>query len=74
MFMAYLTVPIYQLLLSNFLSYQGILVFFVALTILAVFLAHYFYNKIHYEPYIEGRKSKPTLESEGQGNDLISKA
>ena len=49
--MAYLTVPMYQLLLSNFFSYKGILAFFIAMSLVAVFLAHHFYSKMHYEPY-----------------------
>lgn len=57
MFMAYLTVPLYQLLLSNFMPYQGILLFFVGMTLLAVLLAHHFRSKVHYEPYKQAKET-----------------
>ena len=51
MFMAYLTVPLFQIVLSNFFSYQGILLLFIGFTMAAVYLAHYFYSQMHYEPF-----------------------
>ena len=51
MFMAYMTVPLFQMLLSHFFSYRGILVVFIGFTIGAVYLSFHFYSKMHYVPY-----------------------
>jgi MFS family permease len=60
MIMAYLTVPLFQMLLSHFVSYQGILLFFIVFTILALYLSYYFYKKVHYIPRTAKTLAEPT--------------
>ena len=51
MFMAYMTVPLFQMVLSHFLSYRGILVVFIIMTTIAVFLTYHFRYNINYTPF-----------------------
>ena len=51
LFLAYVTVPLTQIILSSHLSYQVILIFFILCTTFATFLAYFFYSKVEYQPY-----------------------
>lgn len=46
LFLAFITVPTFQLLFSSLLTYQLILTIFLLFTGIALFLALYFYMKI----------------------------
>lgn len=48
LFLAYVTVPLTQIILSSRLTYQVILIFFILCTTFATFLAYFFYSKIEY--------------------------
>ena len=68
MFMAYMTVPLYQIIFSHFLNYRGILVVFIVFTIAAVYLSHHFNSKMPYTPF--GQKKDEAMESQGN-NDTV---
>jgi len=46
MFLAYVTVPLFQIILSSMFPYQAILTLFVGTSFIAVALAYHFYAKI----------------------------
>lgn len=50
-FLAHLTVPVFQMALSKFLSYKALLFIFICFTIVAVYIAYYFNRYINYTPY-----------------------
>lgn len=58
MFFAYITVPLFQLLLSSFVEYRFILVLFLTFTGVALGLALYFYSKIDYLKRDEPERAK----------------
>lgn len=64
MFLAYITVPLLQLLLSSFVGYRFILVLFLALTGVALALTVYFYSKIDYLKRAEPEATKERREFE----------
>lgn len=57
-FLAYLTVPLFQMSLSGFLSYTKILMIFIAFTIVAVYVAYYFNRYVNYLPFSTQPSSK----------------
>lgn len=48
LFIAYLTVPVFQIILPNYAAYKTLLVIFVGLSCIGVGLGLYFYHKIEY--------------------------
>ena len=44
--MAYVTVPLTQILFAKLVSYQMILIIFVLCTFAALLMAHHFYSKV----------------------------
>ena len=68
MFMAYMTVPLFQMVLSHFLSYRGILVVFIILTSIAIFLAYHFRYNIHYTPF--GQKNEEKIDSQVKDDEI----
>lgn len=61
-FLAYLTVPLFQMTLNGFMTYTQILCIFILLTVIAVYLAYYFYTKVNYIPFEEHHKKSQTKE------------
>lgn len=51
LFMAYVTVPLFQIALSSFFTYKVILGLFIMCSGGAVMLAHHFYTKVQYVPF-----------------------
>lgn len=64
MFLAYITVPIFQLFFSSLLGYRLILVVFLAFTGVALGLAVYFYSKIDDLRREEAKDAKESREFE----------
>ena len=70
LFLAYVTVPLTQIIFSSHLSYQVILFFFILCTSFATFLAYFFYSKVEYQPYeAEAGAGKGLKELEMNKND-----
>lgn len=51
LFLAYLTVPLFQMVLNHFMDYKGILVFLVGFTVVALGLAYHFEKNVQYVPF-----------------------
>lgn len=55
--MAYITVPVFQIIMPDYSAYKTLLGMFVCLSLVAFFLAIYFYGRVEYTKYSEkGRR------------------
>jgi hypothetical protein len=50
LFLAYITVPIFQLFIPNYKNYKTLLIIFIVFSCIAVGLGIYFYNKMECVP------------------------